>query len=393
MPLRKPPSFLPLWVFVLLFKVGAVLHYSVIAVIGARVLPVWVVGLGTASASFLQLALDIPAGFAIDRLGTVRTLRFSTFCFLGAIGVLFLPLTPLVYVASLILSALGWLFFGPSTSAYLLAHAPKKLMGRIDAKISIAMGIGGVISVIGLSLYVTLPTAFIALIMLYPMLGAFAALVLLSRHDAVPVNARHVLRRQAAQTPISAIASLYRQFYPSATLLSFWNFARGSYFGAIWLIIPLLIASGGSPILGVGLAMFDGAVLLIGYFSGWLADRQKKHFLLLGSLSVSAVAALLLGMSLNWLIIPFAFIVSFADEIIIHSLWAILDGKVNKSTANGTLAGAMTFFDDLGWMIGPAVGGILFWWLGPERALMIMSLPMCIAFVFALTVGKRLEDK
>lgn len=68
------------------------------------------VGLAIGLAAGIQLILDVPAGFLLDRFGYKRLLGVGTAIFMAAISCLFFGLTPTTYLMTLGLGALGWLF-------------------------------------------------------------------------------------------------------------------------------------------------------------------------------------------------------------------------------------------------------------------------------------------
>lgn len=179
MSLSRPSSckshlikLLPLWFFITLFKTSSVLHYSLLGIFGARILPLWVVGIATGCTTLLQLLLDIPAGSLIDRLGAHKTLRLGSILFLFSVLPLFFGLSPLTYSLTLFFSALGWLFFTPSISAYILSVTPAAIMGRTTGARRVAEGLGGMLATVGLASIVTFHVPTIALILCYPIVGA-----------------------------------------------------------------------------------------------------------------------------------------------------------------------------------------------------------------------------
>src|SRR5258708_1881412 len=113
MSLRKNPliTLLPFWLFVFLFKFSAGLHYTLLPILGERVMPIWTVGLVMGASSLLQLCFDVPAGFLLDRFGYVRVMRISTSIFLAGAVVLMFHFSIYVYLATVFLGFIGWLFY------------------------------------------------------------------------------------------------------------------------------------------------------------------------------------------------------------------------------------------------------------------------------------------
>ena len=124
-------AFLPVWVFSAFFKFGGGLHYAVLSPLGEQVLPLPFVGIVIGIEAFAQMMLDVPAGFLVDRFGSVRMLKYSTVFFLVAAAVLAcfnfsLP----VYLTTLAISTFGWLFYSPGLNAYVLSHATEHEAGE-----------------------------------------------------------------------------------------------------------------------------------------------------------------------------------------------------------------------------------------------------------------------
>ncbi len=109
--------FLPFWIFLIFFKFGGGLHFSVLSPLGEQLLPLWIVGLLIGSGAFVQLLLDVPAGYWLDRYGYLNLLKFTTVMFLVATICFMLGLTRTTYVLSLVMSTFGWLFFNPGINA------------------------------------------------------------------------------------------------------------------------------------------------------------------------------------------------------------------------------------------------------------------------------------
>src|SRR3989344_9452066 len=123
-------KFLPFWIFLVLYKLGGALHYSLISPLGDRLLPLWIVGILMGGGSVVQLLLDVPAGRWLDRFGYLRLLKVTTFIFLFAGIALIFNLTLATYLISLTAATFGWVFFGPGVNAYVLSQSPKQNAGK-----------------------------------------------------------------------------------------------------------------------------------------------------------------------------------------------------------------------------------------------------------------------
>jgi MFS family permease len=120
----------PFWIFLTMFKFGAGLHYTLLSPLGEHVLPLRIVGIAIGLASILQLLLDIPAGYLLDKYGYVKMLKITTVIFLVGAACLFFQFNTIVFILTLVTSSLGRLFFGPGVNAYVLSKAPKADAGK-----------------------------------------------------------------------------------------------------------------------------------------------------------------------------------------------------------------------------------------------------------------------
>lgn len=406
MPSVKFPTvasrFLPFWFFVFLFKFGAGIHYSLIAIFGARILPLWAVGLCVGGASFIQLVLDVPTGFLIERYGHLRMLRVSTFCFLLAAAVLLFGLTPTTYITSVVLSALGWLCFGPGVAAYLLTHGPVAFMGRLTGLRRMCEAVGITLALLGLSTFRTLPSAVIGLVIIFPLLGAFAALIIAhySRTPSVLGKDTHSRRLVSAASP-ATIRTVVRKLHPIGTAFGIYVFCASVMYSMIWFLFPLLIATSDTPgIYSVALAMFDLTVLFVDLPVGALVDRLPKRPLVVAGMAVMAIAALALSQHLTLAVVPLAVVplavlLSVGDEIAVVSLFAWLDERTSRVHHEGIVTGALTFIEDLGWSTGPIVAGLLAGVFTKSQTLLTGALVLSIGAVLCaiLLFGSKMPRK
>ena len=157
--------FFPFWIFLILFKFGGGLHYSLLAPLGQKVFPLWVVGLLIGASAFLQLLLDVPAGYLLDRYGYKKLLKITTFFFVIASALLLFGITKPIFVLTLVVSAFAWLFFGPGVTAYTMSHASKDTLGKFISSKDVFTSVGIVLSSIMVIFAVNFKTEFLGLIL------------------------------------------------------------------------------------------------------------------------------------------------------------------------------------------------------------------------------------
>lgn len=377
---------LPFWLFVFLFKFGAGLHYTLLSALGARVLPVWEVGLIIGAASLLQMLFDVPAGLLLDRFGYARVMRLTTFVFLLGGLVLLFGLSLPTYLLSVFLGFVGWLFYGPGTSAYTLVNAESgeggRYMGILHAFAS--LGIVCAAAVLGFAIYGSAQA--IGLIIAGILLCAVIAL-LCAKSDRASVHSvahrwqSYHVRRQFLHKTILAV----KRLNPASTMLALQSLAGSIFYGMIWFTVPLVITRQASAgVLGIGLSVFDLAVVLLGAFLGKIADRYDKKKLVFLGLILFSASGLLLGFNLNLVFLLLGFVATTGDEMSAVSLWSWFERLDKRHSEDGLVNGAITLFEDIGWTIGPVLAGLLYGVIGPSYTILIGALPIVCILFFAV---------
>ncbi len=377
----------PFWIFVFLFKFGAGLHYTLMAPLGTRILPVWLIGLLVGATSFIQLVLDVPAGFILDRYGYRRFLKITSIVFLSAAVVMFFDFSITTFILTLTLSSFGWLFFGPGVSAYLLSSAPREYAGRIISVNDILGSAGIVFATAVLGLVLGLPVQFMGLIVIVIIVGALFALMFAPKDKASALAEKkhpaqhYYVRRHFIHHALAVL----KRLNPAVGMLILLGLSASIFYATIWFVVPILLDSPeSSSIPSVGLAIFDFSVMALGFLLGQLADKFNKRLLVLAGLLVFAVAGTGLGFSTSIWFVLLGFIATVGDELAGLTLWAWLDRIDKKHTEDGLLSGAITFFYDLGWTIGPIMGGFLFTRIGPQWTMTVGAIPVLITLIVSV---------
>ncbi len=378
-------SFLPFWFFLLLFKFGGSLHYSLISPLGEQFFPLWVVGLLMGSCSFVQLLLDVPAGHLLDRFGYRRFLKITTLLFLFAAITLTFGLTRITYLLSLLFSIFGWLFFGPGVDAYVLSHAPKDIAGKFISVRDVAGSIGVVLASIALPLVLTqkpeiMGSVIFVLLLVSLFFLFFSPEDYVSVHKEKKVSSHHYfIRRHFLHTTLRAL----KRLNPASGMLLLVSFVGCIFYGAIWFVVPLVIAhQANAGLLSLGLGIFDFSIVLLGFLFGHLADRSDKRALVFFGLLLFAVSGILLGFDFGWLFLLFGFLATSGDEMASISLWSWLHSLDREHDNDGTIAGVITLFQDLGWAIGPVLAGFAYTFVGPTWTIVISAIPVLLVWMF-----------
>jgi MFS family permease len=376
---------LPFWLFVFLFKFGAGLHYTLLSALGERILPVWIVGFIIGGSALLQLIFDVPAGLLLDRFGYARVMRLTTFIFAAGALVLMFGLSLPVYLASIFLGFIGWLFYGPGTSAYTLVAAKNDEGGRYMGLLHAVASLGIVCAASLLVFVINSSSRTIGIIVAAILLLASVALSFARRDKASVHEVKHKwqayhIRRNFLHKTIASV----KRLNPASGMLALQNLAGSLFYGMIWFTVPLVIAQqAGSGVLGIGLSVFDLAIVLLGAWLGKLADRSNKKKLVFLGLFIFSASGILLGFNLNILFLFLGFLATTGDEMSIASLWSWFERLDKKHSEDGLINGAITLFEDIGWTIGPVLAGLLFGVIGPSYTLLVGALPLVLVLLFA----------
>jgi MFS family permease len=386
-------TFLAFWLFMLLFKFGGGLHYAMNSPLGERLLPLWTVGLLMSIAAATQMILDVPAGKILDRFGYKNMLVFGTVIFLISILILYFTTTALLFIISIMLSSFGWLFFGPGRNAYVLSNAPKKEAGKFMDMRDIFGSIGIVLSAIALPFVVNLPFKLVSAI-IFVILSLSLVSIISSPKDkrrTVYEDNLHERTHHQRRHLFLNFPSAIRRLNPASSFLILLNFAGALFYGTVWFVIPLIIASNtaNSTLLGIGLGMFDFAVIIIGVFLYNLVDNANKKGMIFFGLTIFSLSSMLLGFNYGILFLVFAFLSTAGDEIATLPLWAWLHKLDSQHNQDGLVSGIINFAEDAGWAIGPLLAGILFATVGSKITLLISAVPLLILLLIYYFVVKK----
>lgn len=364
---RRPywKTFLPFLIFLTFFKFGGGLHYTMMAPFGEKVFPLWLVGLVIGIVGFIQMALDMPAGYLLDKFGYKKLLKLTTgLFFLASLFFLFGP-TPASFVMTLLVGAFGWLFFGPGTSAYTLIQSPRAMIGRFVAVHDVFASLGIVLSSTLLIFIIRFDTPIIGAILCAIFLIAFIGISLSPEEKAHPIKQElkrhHYFSKAFFSQAFRSVAALK----PISFMLLTTSLISSIFYAIIWFVVPLLLAhTQENGVLGLGLAVFDFAVVALGFFLGRLVDGVEKKLLVICGLIVFGIAGTLLGFNFGVWFILLGFIATAGDELTGLALWAWLYHIDKEKKHYGLISSAISFFEDIGWAIGPVIAGILYSLIG-----------------------------
>lgn len=360
-------TFFPFIVFMVLFQFAGALHYTLMSPFGEKVLPLWAVGLLIGIIGVVQMALDIPAGYILDRFGYKKLLKFACVMFFCAALVFFIGPTVLSFGLTLLLGAFGWLFFGPGTNAYTLIEAPKKMVGKFVASREVFTSLGVVLSSVAMIYVVRFESRLTGLILCLIFFLAFLGIHFSPDEKPHPFKPHPKARRYRLTT--SFLREAYHSIAavrPASFILISSSFVSAVFYALIWFVVPLLLVQAESPgSLGLGLGVFDFSVVILGFVLGKIVDSFNKKALIAVGLIIFASAGILLGFNFGALFILLGFIAASGDELTGLSLWAWLYEIDKEKKHYGVLSSVISMFEDIGWAVGPIIAGVLYSLIGP----------------------------
>ena len=334
------------------FKFSGGLHYALTPALGEKFLPVWLMGMIISVAALCQMIFDIPMGKILDKYGYRKLLIIGTATFTLAGALWYFRVDALFIIISTVIAIVGWLISGPGVNAYVLSHADTNNSGIFMGYRDAAYSIGIILSTIALPFLVNAPHQIIGIVLGGIMLIATVFIAISPRDtkkltvDDHPSYPRHHQRKFI----VSHLAEVIRKLNPASMLLVCTNFAGSIFYGVIRFVIPLMMAQNPSQstILGIGMGMFDFAILITGTLLCTIVDKGNKKRMILRGFLLFAVMGMMLGIQFGYLFLVFAFLASVGDELSGLPLRAWLHQLDTEHTGDGILSGILNFFEDLG---------------------------------------------
>src|ERR1035437_2442254 len=381
---KKILLLLPFWVYALFFKFGAALHFSLLSWLGSQVMPIWIVGILIGVGSFVQMILDVPTGYLLDRFGYVKIMQVGAFLFIIGGLVLLFGLSINTFYLTLLFSTFGWLTFGPGSNAYVLSSAPRGQGGRFMGLYHMVASAGVVLSAIGVIIALQVSIPHIAIFISSVIMVAFVALFFVVRpkysvhQEKNSVHHHYYIRRHFFHRLLLKINALR----PAFSILSIQYFVGSIFYASIWFVLPLILASQvHNSALGLGLSVFDLSIVLLGSYLGKLADRLNNKKLVFCGLLVFALMSAASGFNLTIWFLVFGFLSTACDELSEVSLWSWINRLERNHDQDGSLSGIVILFGDLGYAVGPIFAGILYETMGPEWTIAICAAPIGILWI------------
>jgi len=250
-----------------------------------------------------------------------------------------------------------------------LTHASKDNAGSFLSLRDTFESVGVVLSSILLVLTLSMPTNLVSVLIIFIFVLSLIVLFL-SPKDTENVNTEKKIPTHdfyIKRVFLHKIVKTIFQLNPASVILMITSFGGSIFYAIVWFVVPLMIASNkDDAIMGISLATFDLAVLLLGFILGKLVDKFNKKLLVFFGLLLFSIAGMLLGFNYGVLFILVGFLATVGDEMSALSLWSWLSVLDKNHESDGLVSGVINLFQDLGWAVGPVVAGVLYTTIGPE---------------------------
>lgn len=389
----------PFWFFLTMFKFAAGLHFTLLSPLWEKVLSLWIVGIAIGMTSIIQLILDIPAGYLLDKYGYLKMLKITTVFFIVAAACLFFQFNTITFILTLLASSFWRLFFGPGTNAYVLSKAPKADAGKFISFRDSFESFGIVLSSAVLAFVIPLPTYGIWIILFILLMIAWILLFFVkpdtvSVHVEKKIETHHYYIKKKSFKALKTI----RELNPVSTILILSSFSWAIFYSIIRFVVPLMIANAkGWTLLGIWLGIFDFSVVVLGFLIGRLADKYNKKKLVFIWLLIFSISWILLWSNFGLLFVILWFIATTGDEIAGISLWSWLSTIEKHHTDDGKISGIMSLSSDLWRAIGPMVAWFLYVWIWASWSIavgwFVLLITAIVYYVLTRKNGISLIDK
>lgn len=376
------------------------LSYAVIAVVVASYYNAWIAGLFFGVFNLIQAYLTNPlAGTLADRIGSKKTIYIGLVAMIGAALVwLTLPMHNIAVLSIFGILYLGSYSFRQTDEVYILRMSQKK-EGGVNFGLSESLYcLARFFSTLSIPYFIiTGHQSFAAWAMLIgALINAFGII-------GIPEDK---LARKKAKGIINAIN-------PLLPIKNGWNFIRkndgypmmlignalfeGVFYGTIWFVFPLHLASLGSTeaISGMTLGVYELVFFATAVFFGYIADRHNWRASHVWGWILVAIGVLLLPINNipSWLILVGVVIAIGNSMSNFAADHALAEYDVDHRE-DGSFIALKNIVNDTGYAIAPLVAGYLFYRGGFEISLSFtIILSVVIAIWMAWLTKKTITKK
>jgi MFS family permease len=322
------------------------------------------VGVLVAIPYIVSLLLDIPVGGLADNLGRKKLLRIGLL-FMAILGLAFNTISSLyAFIIFMVLFGIANQTIFISARAYVMDISPKgktsEFFGIFDAMASVGTIIGPIIA--GMLVADNLPAGISSVgIFYFVMCMATLSLVLLLK-EAITYNGLRSSVRDLLQKDKLILRELteFKELRNGGAIILIMTFVLVVTDGLIWTMEPLYFTLGFQPeMLGLLMAMFVVPFVLFSVPAGFIADKIGKTRTMFIGLLLAGSFMITFGVTREpTLLFSSAFLATTGLAFVRPAVDGLLTDLAEKKHKGG-IVGVWDVSEDLGYIVGPILGGIV----------------------------------
>jgi len=323
------------------------------------------VGLIIAVPNLISFFLDVTVGGYSDRVGR-RKLMLVGLLIMGVLG-LVLP-----SISSIPSFILFMMVFGLANQliiiggrAYVMDIAPRgstsEYFGVQEAAVQLGFGLGPIIAGALIASEVTIGIQSTGLLSMLLCVLAIIVVLILKETVTVDKSSFIAVKNLIEKDKIILREILdFKQLKTAGLAILAITFVTITADGLIWTLEPLYANRGLDPsTVGLILSMFILPYVIFDIPAGYLADRYGKTKILMLGLTIAGVFLIIFGYSTTKLMfLASAFIATMGLSFARPSVEGLLTDLVEKKQKGG-IVGIWNSSEDLGYILGPFIGGVI----------------------------------
>lgn len=367
------------------------------------------VGLIISIPNVISMLFDIPTGGLSDHIGRKKIL-------LAGLGIMaFLGLI-LPTVKSMMSLMVFMIFFGLANQyvlvparAYVMDIAPKGKTAEYFGVFTTFFQIGFMIApfIAGYLLGETLSSAGVSNISLFYFTACLLAAVLVfllketvDKRETTYMAVKDLIKKD--KVILKEILD-YRELKTVGLMILFLTFILVAADGVIWMLEPLYYKLNVSPLtvpllgyempagatIGLILSMFVLPFILFEIPAGVIADRCGKWTTLLAGLLVAGLFFIVFGSTLNPVILMASAFLATTGLAFAHPSMEGLLTDISLKKEKGGVVGVWDVAEDLGYIMGPLVGGVVAEYYGIEVPFVFLGILILLMIPLVYVVSRK----
>jgi len=353
------------------------------------------VGFLLALPAIVALFIDIPIGALADKLGK-KKLVISALVLLCILGLSLRSITlSRTLTMFLIAWAIGYQLLIIPAASYVMQISPRReeaeYFGFYDALTSIGFAIGPLIG--GLLLADSLDPIFI----FYALMCGLAALIgftIVKRLPLKPEPFVYAMKELFWKDKLFLKEiKEFKRLRGTGVMVLFVSFVFTFWVGLVWVFEPLyFISLGIAPLTGgLILAAFSIPFILFEFIAGYIADNFGKKKVLMIGLLVAGIFTMFFGNNTDpQVLVVLAFLSGTGFAFAKPAMAGVLT-SITYEYRRGEICGVWNTAEDLGFIAGPLLGGLLAASVGIGGAFIVVGLLVTLSVILVYLAGKHIH--